>query len=147
VGFPGGDAIGSDDVLFLPVDVLLPAALGEVVDVDTVGRVQARIIVEGANHPVTPWADAELASRGVTVVPDILANAGGVLTSYFEWVQNIQQLRWDEEEVNDRLRRRLRDAYAVVSGTASEGGLTLRQAAFAVAVERVCEATSLRGAF
>ena len=147
VGFPGAEAIPGDALLALPVDVLLPAALGEVVNVDTVDAVQAKIIVEGANHPVTPWADAQLAERGITVVPDILANAGGVLTSYFEWVQNIQQLRWDEDEVNDRLRRRLRDAYATVSAAASKGGISLRQAAFAVAVERVCEATSLRGAF
>jgi glutamate dehydrogenase (NAD(P)+) len=146
VGFPGAEAMGSADVLTLPVDVLIPAALGEVINVDTVADVQARIIVEGANHPVTPWADAALAERGITVVPDILANAGGVLTSYFEWVQNIQQLRWDEDEVNDRLRRRLRDAYHTVAGTAEARGVSLREAAFVVAVERVAEATALRGA-
>jgi glutamate dehydrogenase (NAD(P)+) len=146
-GFPGAETLANDAVLSLPVDVLLPAALGEVINVDTVGSVQARIIVEGANHPVTPWADAALAERGITVVPDILANAGGVLTSYFEWVQNIQQLRWDEDEVNDRLRRRLRDAYGTVAAAAEEDGISLRQAAFGVAVQRVCEATSLRGAF
>jgi glutamate dehydrogenase (NAD(P)+) len=103
------------------------------------------VIIEGANHPVTPWADAALAERGITVVPDILANAGGVITSYFEWVQNIQQFRWSEAQVNERLRARLVDAYRTVVETAERHRCTLREAAFVIAVQRVAEASALRG--
>ena len=145
VGFPGCEVLDRDAVLTLPIDVLIPAALGEVIHSENHGDVQAKIILEGANHPVTPWADAALVDRGVTIVPDILANAGGVTTSYFEWVQNIQQFRWTESEVNQRLKSRLVDAYAAVSGVASEQGCSLREAAFVIAVDRVAEASELRG--
>ena len=145
-GFADAQVLAPADVLTLDVDVLLPAALGEVIHVDNVADVKCRMIVEGANHPVTPWADKVLTERGVTIVPDILANAGGVLTSYFEWVQNIQQFRWDEDEVNDRLTRRMQSAYAAVRDLARDRGLSLREAAFVVAVARVGEASSLRGA-
>ncbi|MGH3441012.1 MAG: Glu/Leu/Phe/Val family dehydrogenase [Nitriliruptorales bacterium] len=145
VEFPGAEPTGSDDVLFLDVDVVIPAALGEVITSENVEDVRADVVVEAANHPVTPTADAALAERGVTVVPDILANAGGVIVSYFEWVQNIQEFRWTEEEVNDRLRQRITTAYQVTRDRAEASAVTLREAAFAIAVERVTEAATLRG--
>jgi glutamate dehydrogenase (NAD(P)+) len=144
-GFAGGERLGAEEVLLLPVDVLVPAAIGEVIHAGNVDRVQARLIVEGANHPLTPWADAALYDRGVMVVPDILANAGGVLTSYFEWVQNIQQFRWEEDEVTERLTARMVTAYRSVRELASDRDLSLREAAFLLAVARVAEATALRG--
>ena len=144
-GFSGAEARPADDVLSLPVDVLLPAAIGEVIHAENADAVQAKLIVEGANHPVTPWADAILVDKGVTVVPDILANAGGVMTSYFEWVQNIQQFRWEEAEVNERLVKRMVAAYATVRDLARDRGIPLREAAFVLAVARVAEATELRG--
>ena len=141
-----GEFMDRDAVLTLEVDVLLPAAIGEVVNAGNVDDVPARMIVEGANHPVTPWADAALADRGVTVVPDILANAGGVTTSYFEWVQNIQQFRWSEDDVNARLDERMREAYRTVREVSDDRDITMREAAFVVAVDRVAEASALRGA-
>jgi glutamate dehydrogenase (NAD(P)+) len=125
--------------------VLVPAAIGGVIHAGNVDDVQAALIVEGANHPVTPMADAALADRGVTVVPDILANAGGVLTSYFEWVQNLQQMAWSESEVQTRLDDRMRSAYRVVRADATAKSLTLRDSAYALAVGRVAEAARLRG--
>lgn len=145
VGFPGTDAITNDELLTLDVDVLLPAALGEVIHAANAGQVSCKILVEGANHPVTPTADAALKERGITVVPDILANAGGVIVSYFEWTQNIQQFRWEEEEVNTRLQARLVKAYGAVRDMAKQKQTDLRQAAFAIAVQRVSEAAHLRG--
>lgn len=95
---------------------------------------------------MTPWADAELADRGITAVPDIVANAGGVLVSYFEWVQNLQQFAWDEQRITDELTRRMRSAYRSVAELADSTDTTLRHAAFALAVGKVAEASSLRGA-
>lgn len=132
-------------VLTLPVTALIPAAIGNVINADNVDEVQCRLIVEGANHPVTPWADAALAERDVLVVPDILANAGGVSVSYYEWVQNLQQLTWDVDDVNGRLERRLRRAFERVSAKADDDGTSMREATYALAVESVCEAVSLRG--
>ncbi|MDP9023428.1 MAG: glutamate dehydrogenase [Actinomycetota bacterium] len=143
--FPGGEPLDRDDVLFLDVDIVIPAALGEVITVDNADRVQAKLVVEGANHPTTPAADRILGDNGVTVIPDILANAGGVTVSYFEWVQNVQEFRWDEEEVNARLHKRLTRAYREVRDFAQRKGVSLRQAAFALAVDRVAEAATLRG--
>lgn len=143
--FDGGDLIPRDDILALPVDVLIPAALGGVIHAANCDEVEAHIVLEGANHPVTPWADARLAERGVLVVPDVLANAGGVTVSYFEWVQNMQHFRWTEEQVNDRMKSRLVDAYRAVAGVAGARRCTFREAAFVIAVERVAEASALRG--
>ncbi len=144
-GFDGVEALDVAAVLSLPVDVLIPAAIGDVIDGDNVDDVEAAIIVEGANHPVTPWADAQLAERGVTIVPDILANAGGVLTSYFEWVQNLQQVRWEESEVVERMSRRMVSAFAEVSEVADDHDIGLRDAAYVLAVAKVAEAAALRG--
>jgi glutamate dehydrogenase (NAD(P)+) len=129
----------------LPCDVLIPAATGEVIDSGNAHGVRAQIIVEAANHPVTAAAEAILVRRGVTIVPDILANAGGVIVSYFEWTQNIQQFRWPETRVNEELGERLRAAYRQVRDAAAEGNVTLREAAFAIAVERVAQSIRLRG--
>ncbi len=146
VDFPGTEPLDDgDDTLFLDVDVIIPAALGEVITSRNADQVEARLVIEGANHPITPAADRILADNGTLVVPDILANAGGVTVSYFEWVQNIQEFRWEEDEVNQRLRKRLTDAYGQVRDYANDKGIGLREAAFAVAVERVAEAASLRG--
>jgi glutamate dehydrogenase (NAD(P)+) len=144
-GYPDAEVRDRDAVLTLDVDVLIPAAIGGVIDHDNVQDIRAGIIVEGANHPVTPVADRMLAERGVTVIPDILANAGGVVVSYFEWTQNIQQMTWDEERVNRELAEKLTRAYRDVRDRAATTERTLRQAAYAIAVERVARASHLRG--
>ena len=139
------EPITNADVLELDVQWLIPAALGGVIDTRNASKISARVIVEAANHPITPAADAELADRGTFIVPDILANAGGVTVSYFEWTQNIQQFRWDEDRVNTELSKVMTSAYHAVSERADAKALTLREAAFAVAVERVARAARLRG--
>lgn len=143
--FPEAEGLDADSLVTLPCDVLIPAATGEVIHSGNAHGVRAKIIVEAANHPVTSAAEAILARRGVTIVPDILANAGGVIVSYFEWTQNIQQFRWAESRVNEELRERLLLAYREVRDTAKERGVTLRDAAFAIAVARVAQAIRLRG--
>jgi len=148
VEFPGSESITNEDLLELDCDVLMPAALGEVITKENVDRIQARIIIEAANHPIVPVADQALADRGVVVVPDILANAGGVTVSYFEWVQNNQELQWEEAEVNDRLTKIMRRAYQECRAfqlDESNKASTMREAAFALAVARVVEAAELRG--
>lgn len=145
LNFPGGENFPADQVLYEPCDVLIPAALGDVLNAGNAGRVQASIILEGANHPTDPEADAIFNQRGITVLPDIYANAGGVTVSYFEWVQNIQEFRWDEEKVNAELRKVMRQAYADLSAVRAKYGCDLRTAAFVLAVDRVAKATALRG--
>lgn len=144
-GFPGGELRPSPAVLSVPCDVLVPAALGGVLTRETAGGVRARFILEGANHPTDPDADAILARKGVTVLPDIYANSGGVTVSYFEWVQNIQQYAWDEDRVHRELRQRMRAAYGDIAAAARRHSCDLRTAAFVVAVERVYRATLARG--
>ncbi|MBK5222795.1 MAG: glutamate dehydrogenase [Acidimicrobiia bacterium] len=146
VGFAGADPLDGDDLLTLDVDVLVPAALGEVIHHGNAEQISADIVLEGANHPTTPEADEILASRGITVVPDILTNAGGVTVSYFEWVQNTQRFRWPEERVNDELGLVLSSAFHNVHQLSIERSCSLRDAAFAIAVGRVAEAAELRGA-
>jgi glutamate dehydrogenase (NAD(P)+) len=145
VGFPDAERLDADALLELPVDVLMPAALGEVITSKNADRVNCKIVVEAANHPVTPVADAALEERGIVVVPDILANAGGVIVSYFEWTQNIQQFRWREDEVNRRLHDILTATFAAVRDRAAAEDVSLREASFAIAVDRVIEAARLRG--
>jgi glutamate dehydrogenase (NAD(P)+) len=125
--------------------VLIPAALDRVVNEGNADRVKGRLIMEGANHPVTPAADEILHERGIVVVPDILANAGGVTVSYFEWVQNIQQFRWEEDHVNEELRKVMAKSWKNVHGRSTVDGIPLRLAAFAIAVEKVEHADRLRG--
>ncbi len=143
--YPGADSISNEELLALQTDVLIPAALGDVVTEDNWQTVRAPIILEAANRPLTEAADDALTDRGVTIVPDILANAGGVTVSYFEWTQNIQQFRWEEERVNGELERILLHAYRTVRDLARERGITMRRAAYRIAVERVAEAINLRG--
>ncbi len=142
---PNTEPITNEDLLELEVDVLVPAALDQVIHGGNAARVKARMVLEAANHPVTPSGDEILDAAGVVVVPDILANAGGVTVSYFEWVQNIQQFRWDEEQVNTELRKRMAAGWANVYSRASADRIPLRLAAFAIAVERVERADKLRG--
>jgi glutamate dehydrogenase (NAD(P)+) len=144
-GFPTAEAITNAQLLALPVEVLLPAAMGRAIHCGNVDTLQCRMVVEGANNPITPGADEVLNKRGVVVVPDILANAGGVIVSYFEWTQNIQQFRWDEVDVNQRLTKKLVEAYDRVSTFARLQSVSLREAAFAIAVQRVAETAHLRG--
>jgi len=145
VGLPGTEPVSNTELLELDVDVLIPAALGGVIDKTNADAVRARLVVEAANHPVTPAADDILTDAGVTVVPDILANGGGVTVSYFEWTQNIQQFSWSEERVNAELAEHLIRAYGQVRDRAAAESTDLRHAAFAVAVERVATAAHLRG--
>lgn len=146
-GFPGGEPISNDELLALECDVLVPAALENVFTARNAGSVRAKMIVEGANGPTTPEADRIFAERGVFVVPDILANAGGVTVSYFEWCQGLQHLFWTEEEVNSRLEAIMVRAYHAVLERSRELGVGLRTGATALAVERVAEAIRLRGIY
>ncbi len=143
-GFDGGEGFSGDELLVEPCDVLIPAAIEGVLTADNAGHVQAGVVVEAANGPTTPAGDETLRSRGITVVPDIFANAGGVTVSYFEWVQNIQQQPWAEERVNGELAARMTKAYADLSDRAAATGGDLRDAAYQLAVGRVARATTLR---
>lgn len=143
-GFPGGEAIEGAAVLTYKADVLIPAALEEAINDANVDDVQAGIIVEAANGPTTPAAHDILHRRGVTVIPDILANAGGVTVSYFEWSQNIQQFRWELERVVRELELVMRRAYGDVADLAEREGLDLRTAAFVLAIKRVARAAASR---
>ena len=144
-GFPGGESFPADKLLAEPCDVLIPAALGDVLTKATADAVRAKFVLEGANHPTDPEADELLRKKGVTLLPDIYANAGGVTVSYFEWVQNIQQYRWDEDRVNAELRKRMRAAFADLRAVRDQHKCDLRTAAFVLAVGRVAKATELRG--
>ncbi len=143
--FQGSEAIDRDDLVEVPCDVFIPAALGGMIHEGNADRMQCKVIVEGANSPTTPAADEILRGKDVYTIPDVMANAGGVVASYFELVQNLQHLRWDEREVNDRLGTILRRAYREVSARSKEEGLDLRQAAYLVGIERVVEAARIRG--
>lgn len=147
VGFPGVEAIGNDTALELPVDLLIPAAIEGVLNRENAPRIKARVVVEGANGPTTREADAILSSAGILVVPDILANAGGVIVSYFEWVQSNQSFRWKLDEVEARLEERMLAGWSAVTQFGSKHQITLRAAATALAVQRVTEAHRLRGLY
>ena len=146
-GYPRGDRIGNDELLTLPVDLLVPAALENVITTRNAAQINAKIICEGANGPTTAAADAILERRGVFVIPDILANAGGVTVSYFEWVQNRAAYYWSEEVVNERLREIMRRSFADVLRLADEHGVTMRTAAYMLAIGRVATAHRLRGIY
>jgi glutamate dehydrogenase (NAD(P)+) len=145
VGFPDADPIANDALLLEDVDVLIPAALGGVITETNARDVRARLVLEAANGPTTPRADEILAERGITVLPDIYVNAGGVTVSYFEWAQNVQQFRWDEERVNAELHRHMKEAYATLAKVVRQRHVSFRTAAFIVAIGRVGRATVLRG--
>ncbi|HEX2086625.1 MAG TPA: Glu/Leu/Phe/Val dehydrogenase dimerization domain-containing protein [Solirubrobacteraceae bacterium] len=139
------DRISAEEFLSSTCDVFIPAALGGMIHADNAELITARMILEGANSPTTPKADEILADRDVLIVPDVLANAGGVIVSYFEWVQNLQHFRWDEREVNDKLGTIMRRAYREVSARAKQDDVSLRTAAYEVGIERVVEAAKTRG--
>jgi glutamate dehydrogenase (NAD(P)+) len=145
--FGQGEAISNEDLLTLDCDILIPAALGGSITKDNAKDIKAKMVVEAANSPVTTIADAILEERGVIIVPDILANAGGVTVSYFEWVQNIQAFSWDETQVNDKLEGIMSRAYTNVITTMKEMAVPMRTAAFAISIQRVAEAEKLRGGF
>jgi glutamate dehydrogenase (NAD(P)+) len=146
-GTAGTDAITNAELLELDIDVLVPAALEGVLHSGNADRIRARFVVEGANGPTTPDADAILADRGVVVVPDILANAGGVAVSYFEWVQDLQAYFWSEEQVNSRLEALMERTFGEVSALAREHEVPMRTAAQVIAVGRVAEAHRTRGLY
>ncbi len=143
-GYPGARCIEGDEVLTYQADVLIPAALEEAITTKNVGDIQAHIVIEAANGPITCKAHDMLVEGGVTVVPDILANAGGVTVSYFEWSQNIQQFRWEEARVVDELDKVMRRAYRSVADLAAQDNIDLRTAAFVLAIKRVARAAALR---
>lgn len=144
-GLPGTTPISPTDVLYLPVDILVPAALENQITLQNADQVQARIICEAANGPTTPEAARRLTERGVLQIPDILANAGGVTVSYFEWVQNIQNYYWPEEEVIDKLERMMVGAFNAVWKVYEQRGVSLRRAAYMVAIKRLADAMGARG--
>jgi len=144
-GFPGADEISEEELFALDVDLLIPAALGGVIDVDVAKTVRAKVVAEGANGPTLPEAHRQLIRQDVQVIPDILANAGGVTVSYFEWVQNIQRFSWERSEVLTKLEKRMRKAYDEVTRLAARRKLDLRTAAFILAIREVGKATAMRG--
>jgi glutamate dehydrogenase (NAD(P)+) len=147
VGFPGAQAISNAELLELDVDVLVPAALENQITKDNAGRIKAKIVAEAANGPTTPEADEILFKNKVTVLPDILANAGGVTVSYFEWVQDLQGYFWTAKDVNDRLEKVMSSSYAEVAKIARQHGVHNRTAAYILAMERVVEAIRARGIY
>ncbi len=144
LGFAGAKDITNDELLALNVDVLIPAALGGAITKENVDNVKAKLIVEAANSPLTPQADEALRTRGVQVVPDILANAGGVTVSYFEWVQNLQQFHWSHEKVNQELETRMLRAWKAVHSRSVSEKTPLRIAAYVEALDKVAQATRQR---
>jgi len=145
IGFPHSDPISSEDVLELQCDILIPAAMENQITLQNVDSIKARIVAEAANGPTTPDADIALHQRGVMVIPDILANAGGVTVSYFEWVQDLQELFWDEDDVNRRLERVMVKAFTDVHATAKKYNVDMRTGAYIVGIERVATAMRTRG--
>ncbi|MGH3118831.1 MAG: Glu/Leu/Phe/Val family dehydrogenase [Gaiellales bacterium] len=143
--YENGDKVTNDELLELDCDILIPAAIDGVIHSGNADGVKAKLIIEAANGPTTPVADKSLTDRGVTIVPDILANSGGVTVSYFEWVQNIQQFKWELDQVNFELKKRMTKAINQVFTRAEEAQLPLRDAAFDIAVERVAHAEDVRG--
>ncbi|HYS19500.1 MAG TPA: Glu/Leu/Phe/Val dehydrogenase dimerization domain-containing protein [Gemmatimonadales bacterium] len=142
----GGKAITNEELWTVPCDWLVPAALGSVITKEANARtIDCKVLVEGANAPTTPTADLILEERGIPVLPDFLANAGGVTVSYYEWAQNLQQYRWTHEQVNRELQATITRAYTAVRDLSKQKGVTLRTAAYAIALQRVAEAERLRG--
>ena len=143
--FAGAEPISNEAVLEMPCDILIPAALENQITMQNAERVKARIVAEAANGPTTPDADLVLHHRGIMVIPDVLANAGGVTVSYFEWVQDLQELFWDEDDVNRRLERVMTRAFADVHATATKHSVEMRTGAYILAIDRVANAMRTRG--
>jgi glutamate dehydrogenase (NAD(P)+) len=144
---PGHRAVSNEELLELPVDILIPAAIEGQITGANAGRIKASMIIEAANGPTTTSGDAILAERDIYVVPDILANAGGVIVSYFEWVQDLQSFFWEESEVNNRMQRIITNAFHEVSAVSQARNIRMREASYVVALERVVEAIRLRGIY
>jgi len=143
--FEGAEAIDPEDLIEVECDVFIPAALGGMIREDNADRLSCKVLLEGANSPTTPAADDIIEDKGVYVIPDVLANAGGVVVSYFEWVQNMQHFRWEEREINDKLGTIMRHAFREVTSIAKNRDLSLRIAAWELGIERVVEAARTRG--
>jgi glutamate dehydrogenase (NAD(P)+) len=146
-GYRAADAITNEEIVLLECDVLAPCALEQVITTDNAAQVRANIIVEGANGPITPAADEILEDKGVLILPDVLANAGGVVVSYFEWVQGLQEYFWKEAEVNAKLNDIITRAFNETWATMESRGVSMRLAAYGLAVQRVAEATTTRGIY
>jgi glutamate dehydrogenase (NAD(P)+) len=146
-GFSGGEPLANEKLFALDVDILIPAALENQITVENAPKIRARIVVEGANGPTTPDANNLLHDRGIFVVPDILANSGGVTASYFEWVQDRYGYFWTEKEVNERLEAKMCEAFHAVSETALKYVVDMRTAAYIVAINRVATVTRVRGMY
>jgi glutamate dehydrogenase (NAD(P)+) len=146
-GFPGGDSVSGQDVLEIPCDILVPAALEHQITADNAPDLNCRLVVEAANGPTTPQADRILADRGIRVVPDVIANAGGVTSSYFEWAQDQQKYLWDSEAIAERLRKQLHDGVERVFASADRFDIDWRTAAQTVAIERFAAAATLRAIY
>jgi glutamate dehydrogenase (NAD(P)+) len=147
VGMPGTSRISNDDLLTMKCDILIPAALENVITLNNADQIKAKIVAEAANGPTTPHADEVLARKGITMIPDILANAGGVTVSYFEWVQDLQSFFWSEDEVNVKLEMVMRRAFHEVHEMARKHRTHMRTGAYVLAVGRVADATLVRGLF
>ncbi len=146
-GYPDAQQVGPADVLEVPCEIVIPAAREQQITADNAGRLRCELVVEAANGPTTPEAETILRERGILVVPDVLANAGGVTVSYFEWVQDLQRYTWDELDIQERLRRQLRAAFGRVTDAAERLDCDWRMAALSVAIERVAEAARMRGIY
>ena len=146
-GFAGAEVMAPDAFWDVPCDILIPAALEQQITEANAGRIQAKMVIEGANGPTTPQADDILHDRGILVLPDVIANAGGVTVSYFEWVQDFSSFFWSEDEINARLIKIMRDAFAAVWQVASEHQVSLRTATFIIACQRILRARDLRGLY
>ncbi|MHC1746379.1 MAG: Glu/Leu/Phe/Val dehydrogenase [Negativicutes bacterium] len=145
VGFPGAKVITNQELLDCDVDILVPAAFENQIDAEVAAQVKAKIVAEAANGPTTPEGDAVLYDKGVLVIPDILASAGGVTVSYFEWVQNLANFYWSLEEVNNRLEHIMVNSFAAVYAMHQDKGVSMRDAAYMVAINRIAEAIKIRG--
>jgi len=145
MGFGGGDQISNKQLLELECDVLVPAAIDNVITEENAKNIKAQLVLEAANHPITPEADRILTDGGVTILPDILVNAGGVVVSYFEWTQNLQEFRWEESRVNEELKKIMLQTYHEVWTRSIKEKITHRQASFEIGVQRVARAVELRG--
>lgn len=145
--FPGGEVINSEDLLTQPCTILIPAALERAINANNAPKLRCRVLAEGANGPTTPDADAVLANSDIFIIPDVLCNAGGVTVSYFEWVQDIQQFLWSEEQVNQKLQELMLRAFHQVRGLAKERELTMRTAALSLGVQKVAKEKQRRGLY
>jgi glutamate dehydrogenase (NAD(P)+) len=146
-GFEGGEPMDPDDLLSVPCTVLVPAALERVITGENANKLRCRVLAEGANGPTTPDADAVLSASDIYVIPDVLCNAGGVTVSYFEWVQDLQQLMWSERQVNDKLKELMRASFAKVRKLARDRKISNRLAALSLGVLKVAREKQKRGLF